>query len=379
MKTLQIPDTWGELDNIAQKLFGFGKSDALALLHDIANHINWSGEDLGELAYSGGWLEGSLLARRELKRVQEYPGSLRSLNSIIEYHYSHYTDNLAKINIQFKDSDEKKFITMSTKSVNDSSDLSVKIATIINENLYPSSSLSALYLLFGQPNSPKSIYQYFLAGLAKAYSSAISLQSKEINHVQVFRCSEIHNISEKSVFINSYIFESNNTNLLISAKLFINPLWEKSFLQIVNETNNKKIAEVHIENRKLPELLILDGQEKDILNAGTLLLDSVYKFKSEMLIEALRIQASKAIVAMTIEQLSSLVSSAWERPSEINIQRLKGFIPISSKYRNFIAPSNYEKLIIKISKCLSSSFESSSVSFDELGTLLRQLKLQSEE
>ncbi len=375
MKKLFIPDSWGELDETAQLTFGYGKEKVLTLLHDIANRIRWSGEHVYNLAYAVGWVEGRLYGISAVDTAKSYPGTVRTTNNLIEHVSNDHISDLKKMGKKFglASSDHiEKYTPSQTRQ--DFIDLSTPLDSILRGEPYPSHALTALFLLFRESCDPNIVYQSFIDGLAQAYTLFMSQENSFKNDVTTFIYSHINHTQAQDVFINNYIFGSENTTLLINAKLFMNPLLSASSLRLINEDDESQIAVVNIKNREHRMLRQLTGKEEDILHAGGLLLDSVFIRKDEKLSKTLCGQASRSIVAIVAEHLSGLVEDVFERPFQEDVQKLLEFSPISTKYKNFVAPDGYDGLIDKVIKLLNPAINLSDGFFTDIHKIINQLK-----
>lgn len=376
MKNLFIPDSWGELDETAQLSFGYGKEQVLSLLHDIANRICWSGEHVYNLAYAVGWIEGRLYGISAIDTAKSHPGSIRTTNDLIEHVSNDHIYDLKKMGKKLGITSSEhieKYTPLQTRQ--DFIDLSTPLDSILRGEPYPRHALTALFLLFRESCDPKIVYQSFIDGLAQAYTLFMSRENSFKNDVTTFLYSHINHTQVQDVFINNYIFESENTTLLINAKLFMNPLLSASSLRLINEDDESQIAVVNIKNREHRMLRQLTGKEEDILRAGGLLLDSVFIRQDEQLSTALCSQASKAIVAIVAEHLANLVGDLFDRPSKEDVQALINFSPISTKYKNFVAPDGYDDLIDQAIKLLARlKFTVSDVFFAKIDDIIHLLK-----
>lgn len=307
--------------------------------------------------------------------AKSHPGTIRTTNNLIAYvSHDHISDlkNIGKKLGVTSTAFIEKYIPLLTRQ--DFNDLSTPLDSILQGEPYPRHALPALFLLFSESCDPNIVYQSFVDGLAQAYSLFVSRENSFKNDVTTFIYSKISPAPEQDVFINNYIFESENTTLLINAKLFMNPLLSASSLRLINEDDQSQIAVVNIRNREQRILRQLKGYEEDILHAGGLLLDSVFNRQDEPLSKTLCSQASRSIVAIVADHLSGLVQDVYDRPTQACCQDLRKFSPVSMEYRNFIAPDGYEDLIDQIIKRLNPAFNLSDVFFTEMDSMINQLK-----
>jgi len=320
----------------------------------IAEKISWSGESISELSYSGGWLAGRISGIEEMQRIKKYPGTVRDTESEVENVSPRYFGDAKrigkKINTPLED-DVKNYVP----SISSSIETLGEVDRLIKEDIYPDRILVCCMIIFRGNCNPDELYKAFLDGVSQGYTFSLSRRDYPENKVVKFLKSDIAELHTKKIFINDYIFESENTGLLINARLYINPMFDTSFFELSDEENNHHIASVNIANRTFREMCKLGGEEKDIILAGKLLLDSVSSRKNKELNIVLRKQASKSIIRIEAAHLSALWQCVWDMPVAKNTTNLKSFTPFSSNYINFIPPHGYKELIDELLKLLSPS------------------------
>ena len=379
MQKLSIPDSWGVLDNTAQVLFGYGRDKVLALLSDVARRINWSGAHVHDMAYAVGWIAGRLLAIEEERRTQRYPGTARSSAAAVESVASDYISDVERVISIFGLKNNGVAVSQQTKAyfpltaAAATADLSTQLDSCLHDELHIRPALTAIFLLFRDACDPNLVYTSFVDGLVAAYSPFLSREGEFKNDVIHFIHTEIRPAPVHDLFINHYIFESENTGLLISAKLFVNPVLGCASMRLINEDDASQIAVVSVENRRNLAYRRFSGQEEDIMRAGRLLLDRVVKTRDERLAKALRDQASKSIVAVVADDLARLAQDVFDKPFAEDVIRLREFEPVSLNYRNFEAPQGYNDLIDRMKKLLSAS-EMSDEFFAEISRIAMLLR-----
>ncbi len=373
MMEFTIPESWGEFETQATQAFALGKDDVLALLHDIQRCLCWAGEDRYNLIFCAGWLEGMLHARRELERTQKYPDSIRDLDSMLDSVGDDYQSDLIKegrrmglqVNFSLPNSRAEAMPEAETMEA---------LEILVEQDIYPRSVPVAMFILFSESINPGLVYHKYIDGFSLAYTNFFDKNKTDKNTVTRFLCARMPKFHENFIFINDYVFESDSSKLIINAKLFMNPIREKSVLRLINENDDSIIAEVDVINRLYNELYAMNGKEEDYLKAGGLLLGSLAGIEDEILKHQIGKQASKKIVSMVADDLSAVIGDVYDKPFAENVKKLAGFTLVSIQYKNFIAPNGYDELIREIRQYVSPINGLSDVLFTELTRLLNELR-----
>ncbi len=377
MEAFIIPKSWGDLETQAENAFGFGKESVLELLHNLQTHLGSNKDDQYKLIYAAGWLEGVLHARRELERAQKYPDTIRDLGSMLEHVSDQYRSDLVsegrKMGIQLE-------ITHNQHTIPERLNMDLtelfedQLDDLLAQDSAARSVPTAMFILFAKAIDPTVIYQKFIDGFSVGYNETITNTNTIPNTVSRFLKSSLPRRDEGYVFINHYIFESENSDLIVNTKLYMNPLIANSVLRLENELDDSVIAEVEVNHRLYDELRVLKGQEDDYLQAARLLMDSLAATQDKNLIRALAVQASNQIVIKVADDFSARIADVYDKPFAEHVQRLRKFSPVSKQYKNFIAPNGYENIIEKITEFVSSITGLSGAFFTELDNHLNELR-----